>query len=107
MVQSRVGFALRYTSGLIVLEFQYSEVDVAVGEVKTDGARAIDFGDFPHAEDFLVKLRGLLRILRGDCDMFDFCHILPPLVKPWELNTQEHNSSRRAKYRLKFVKAIG
>jgi len=26
------------------------------------------------------------------------------LVKPWELNTQERNSSRRAKYRLKSWK---
>jgi hypothetical protein len=37
-------------------------------------APRLSFGDFPHAEDVLLELRGRLRVLRGHCEMLDLRH---------------------------------
>ena len=74
MVQSGVLFTRGHAGGLIVCEFQDSQIDVAVGEVIALRARTVDFGDFTQAEHVDVKLRGFIRVLSRDRNMLDLRH---------------------------------
>src|SRR5215470_9748765 len=58
----------------VVLEVEDRQVEVAVAQVITPGARAVDLRDLLHAEHVHVELRGLVHVLGREGDVLDLRH---------------------------------
>src|SRR6516164_1679176 len=63
----------------VVLEVEDRQVEVAVAQVITPGARAVDLRDLLHAEHVHVELRGLVHVLGREGDVLDLRHAVSPV----------------------------
>src|SRR2546425_6904724 len=64
----------------VILEVEDREVDVAVAQVVTPGARAVDLRDLLHAEHVDVELRSRVHVLGREGDVLDLRHGVSPVA---------------------------
>src|SRR5262245_59192148 len=72
--------AALHASDRVVLEVEDRQVEVAVAEVVTPGARAVELRDLLHAEHVDVELRGLVHVLGREGDVLDLRHGVSPVA---------------------------
>src|SRR5262245_18630633 len=66
--------------GLVVFELEDSEVHVSIAQVVALGSWSVNFTYLLQAEALDVELRRRLQVSRGDRDVTNSCHCLPPSV---------------------------
>src|SRR5215813_13496229 len=80
MVDATVVFAAFNTRHYVILKIEDGQVDVPVAEVVAFSTRAIELGNFFHAEHFNIKLRGGVDILGRDGNVLDLGHDTSPAL---------------------------
>src|SRR5262245_8292573 len=74
MVDPRVPGGVLRDGGVLVLEFQDREVDVAVAQVIALGRRRVELPDLLQSEPLDVETRRCVRVPGADCDVTDAGH---------------------------------